>query len=99
MGAGTLSHPRPLFDLPRYPGGAAAPSRRAGNRGRVMPGSADHRPTVLMTADAVGGVWNYALTLCAALPAFRFVLAVMGPARNRAQRAAIGRLANVVLEE
>jgi hypothetical protein len=23
--------------------------------------------TVLMTADAVGGVWNYSLSLCAAL--------------------------------
>src|SRR5207248_3436774 len=68
-------------------------------RGRVMPSSADHRPTVLMTADAVGGVWNYALTLCAALPEFRFVLAVLGPAPSPAQRSAIGRLANVVFEE
>jgi len=64
-----------------------------------MPSSADHRPTVLMTADAVGGVWNYALTLCAGLPEFRFVLAVLGPAPSPAQRSAIGRLANVVFEE
>ena len=61
--------------------------------------SSEPRPTVLMTADAVGGVWNYALTLCAALPEFRFVLAVMGPAPSPAQRAAVQRLANVVLEE
>jgi hypothetical protein len=56
-------------------------------------------PTVLMSVDAVGGVWSYALTLCAALPEFRFVLAVMGPAASAAQRAAAGRLGNVVLEE
>ena len=56
-------------------------------------------PTVLMSADAVGGVWSYALTLCAALPGFRFVLAIMGPAASVAQRAAAARLRNVVLEE
>lgn len=55
--------------------------------------------TVLMTADTVGGVWSYALTLCAALPEFRFVLAVMGPAASAAQHAAAARLGNVVLEE
>src|SRR5204862_6458142 len=56
-------------------------------------------PTVLMSADAVGGVWSYALTLGAALPGFRFVLAIMGPAASVAQRAAAARLGNVVLEE
>src|SRR5438270_9946477 len=56
-------------------------------------------PTVLMSADAVGGVWSYALTLCAALPECRFVLALMGPAASPAQRAAAARLGNVVLEE
>ena len=55
--------------------------------------------TVLMTADAVGGVWHYALGLCAALPEIRFVLAVMGPMPSAAQRDAAGRLDNVVLEE
>ena len=55
--------------------------------------------TVLMTADAVGGVWHYALALCAALPEIRFVLAVMGPMPSAAQRDAAGRLDNVVLEE
>lgn len=55
--------------------------------------------TVLMTADAVGGVWHYALSLCAALPEIRFVLAVMGPMPSPAQRDAAGRLDNVVLEE
>src|SRR5438067_11914335 len=56
-------------------------------------------PTVLMSADAVGGVWSYALTLCAALPRVRFVLAIMGPAASVTQRAAAARLGNVVLEE
>lgn len=55
--------------------------------------------TVLMTADTVGGVWSYALTLCATLPEFRFVLAVMGPAASAAQRTAAARLGNVALEE
>jgi glycosyltransferase involved in cell wall biosynthesis len=52
-----------------------------------------------MTADAVGGVWHYALALCAALPKIRFVLAVMGPMPGAVQREASGRLDNVVLEE
>ena len=63
-----------------------------------MASAADQRVTVLMTTDAVGGVWSYALTLCVALPQFRFVLAVMGPEPGPAQRAAAKRLANVVLE-
>jgi glycogen(starch) synthase len=56
-------------------------------------------PTILMTADAVGGVWTYALSLCAALPHYRFVLAVMGPAPSPAQQAAALALPNMVLEE
>jgi glycogen synthase len=63
-------------------------------------GDGNRRPlTVLMTADAVGGVWHYALALCAALPEIRFVLAVMGPMPSASQREAAGRLGNVVLEE
>ncbi|MFC3631231.1 glycosyltransferase family 4 protein [Paracoccus angustae] len=42
---------------------------------------------VLMTADAVGGVWQYALDLAAALDA-EVVLAVLGPAPDPDQRAA-----------
>jgi glycogen(starch) synthase len=59
----------------------------------------DRSPTVLMTADTVGGVWSYALSLCAALPQIRFVLATMGPRADGAQRAAMARLGNVRLEE
>jgi glycosyltransferase involved in cell wall biosynthesis len=64
-----------------------------------MPGPEIRPLTVLMTADAVGGVWSYSLSLCAALPEYRFVLAVMGPLPSPAQRAAAGQLGNVVLEE
>jgi glycogen(starch) synthase len=35
--------------------------------------------TILMTADAVGGVWTYALDLIRALPHHTWVLATMGP--------------------
>lgn len=63
-----------------------------------MRGNENQPHTVLMTADAVGGVWHYALGLCAALPAMRFVLAVMGPPPSPVQRDAAGRLANVTLE-
>ncbi len=43
---------------------------------------------VLMTADAVGGVWTYALELARALAPFgtRVTLATMGPAPNAARR-------------
>jgi glycosyltransferase involved in cell wall biosynthesis len=46
---------------------------------------------LLITADAVGGVWQYATDLAAALPAFGVepVLALTGPAPSEAQRAAI----------
>lgn len=52
-----------------------------------------------MTADAVGGVWSYALSLCPALPDLRFILATLGPRPQPAQRAAAARLDNVILEE
>jgi glycogen(starch) synthase len=64
-----------------------------------MPEPPERALTVLMTADAVGGVWHYALALCAALPEIRFVLAILGPLPSPAQRASAGRLDNVVLEE
>src|SRR5579884_792551 len=64
-----------------------------------MPSLPERPPTVLMTADTVGGVWSYALSLCAALPQIRFALAVMGPRADDAQRAALARLGNVRFEE
>jgi glycosyltransferase involved in cell wall biosynthesis len=55
--------------------------------------------TVLMTADAVGGVWSYATRLCRALPRIRFVLVTMGPRPLPTQRDEIARLDNTILVE
>jgi glycogen(starch) synthase len=56
---------------------------------------------VLMTADAVGGVWTYALELARALAPFgvEITLAVMGPAPHAAQRAAAREIPGLTLEE
>lgn len=57
--------------------------------------------TVLMTADAVGGVWRYALELAAGLAenGVRVVLAVMGPPPSEAQRQEASRVPGLVLVE
>jgi glycogen(starch) synthase len=65
----------------------------------IIPEVGDRPPTVLMTADAVGGVWSYAVGLCRSLPETRFVLATMGPHLRQAQRDAIRELENVSLVE
>jgi glycogen synthase len=56
---------------------------------------------ILMTTDAVGGVWNYALTLCRGLGAkeVEVVLATMGPRPNDGQRTELSTLGNVTLRE
>jgi len=56
---------------------------------------------VLMTADAVGGVWTYALDLCSALSErhVEIVLATMGPRPTQEQRTAVAALSNVQLVE
>jgi glycogen synthase len=56
---------------------------------------------VLMTADAVGGVWTYALELAAALRrhGIEIVLATLGAPLRPGQRRAAETLDNVVLEE
>lgn len=56
---------------------------------------------VLMTTDAVGGVWSYCLSLAASLRDYgvQIALATMGPAPSEAQRQDVGRLANVELCE
>lgn len=56
------------------------------------------RPShVLMTADAVGGVWTYALELAGALASrgVRTTLAVMGPFASAEQRAAARKVADL----
>jgi glycosyltransferase involved in cell wall biosynthesis len=54
---------------------------------------------VLMTADAVGGVWNYALDLSHGLAAHDVTvgLAIMGPPPGTSQLSEIGALSNVRL--
>lgn len=54
----------------------------------------------LLTADAVGGVWRYALGLAQALCArgMEIHLVTLGPAPDRAQRQAAGRIAGLTLE-
>jgi glycosyltransferase involved in cell wall biosynthesis len=56
---------------------------------------------LFMTADAVGGVWTYALELCSALAAHdvNVLLATMGPRPAVSQRKAASALANVELIE
>ncbi|HWE00831.1 MAG TPA: glycosyltransferase family 4 protein [Tepidisphaeraceae bacterium] len=56
---------------------------------------------VIMTTDAVGGIWTYALDLCRALACqdVEIILATMGPAPTSAQRAEVGAMLNVTLHE
>ena len=55
--------------------------------------------SVLMTADAVGGVWDYALELCGAFTArgIAVTLATMGPAPTADQRAAAAAIGGLTL--
>jgi glycogen(starch) synthase len=56
---------------------------------------------ILMTADPIGGVWQYALELCAQLKAHgvQVLLATLGAPLTRKQRAAVERLPHVSLRE
>jgi glycogen synthase len=56
---------------------------------------------VLMTADCVGGVWNYCLELASALASFgiEIIMVTMGPLPSKAQRAEMSRIPNVDLFE
>src|SRR3954471_22999316 len=57
------------------------------------------RLKVLMSADAVGGVWSYSLELARALAphGVEVVLATMGPLPSDSQREDVARLRNVRL--
>jgi glycogen synthase len=56
---------------------------------------------ILMTADCVGGVWNYSLDLAEALAQYgvRIVLATMGPSPSQSQRGEAARISNLELLE
>jgi glycogen synthase len=57
--------------------------------------------TILMTADTLGGVWTYAMTMCRVLERHgcRVVLATMGPLPTPEQRYQVDGLENVLLRE
>src|SRR4051794_934597 len=59
----------------------------------------EHPLRVLMTADAVGGVWTYCMELAAAIAEanVEILLAAMGPAPSAAQRAEVARFPHVQL--
>ena len=52
---------------------------------------------VLITSDAVGGVWSYVYELCRALPEVEFMVANMGPRPSSLQAQTLYRLENVEL--
>lgn len=54
---------------------------------------------VLMTADTLGGVWNYSLDLARALPDVEFTIATMGRRLSPAQRRQVSGLSNVSIRE
>ena len=57
-------------------------------------------PKVLITADTVGGVWQYCIDLIGTLPTeATFVIATMGPRPSAAQRTQIEQLPNATLVE
>ncbi len=61
----------------------------------------DNAMRVLMTADAIGGIWNYALELSRALQPYQIevLLAVMGPSPSSSQRAEVTSIANISMVE
>jgi glycosyltransferase involved in cell wall biosynthesis len=62
------------------------------------PTAALHAPHVLVTLDAVGGVWRYAMDLASGLAecGFRFTFAGFGPAPSPAQRAEAERFGRLI---
>ena len=54
---------------------------------------------ILMTADSVGGVWQYSLELMRALPEHQFVLATMGAPLSPAQTREVAQLPNVEVHQ
>src|SRR4051812_2373623 len=86
MGTRRRLLPRPLRALQRHPG-RAAPSLVPARAGacRMSPPSARK---VLMTADTIGGVWTFAMELCAGLAkhGVEVTLLAMGRMPDEAQR-------------
>jgi glycosyltransferase involved in cell wall biosynthesis len=66
-----------------------------------LSGGIRHRADILMTADTIGGVWNYCIELARALEPFdsRIVLATMGARMTDSQRNEAAALRNIELRE
>ena len=66
-----------------------------------MAGNAKRIQRILMTADAVGGVWTYAMNLCSHIvrDGTEIALAVMGPRPTANQRAEASRIEGLTLLE
>jgi glycogen synthase len=54
---------------------------------------------ILMTTDAIGGVWTFALQLCKAMPSVNFLLANMGPRPSLDKRCEVAGVENAQLIE
>src|SRR3954447_25394162 len=78
MGARARPLSHSLRSLQRRPGAAAHPVARTRMRGRAMNGDARR---ILITTDAVGGVWNYSIMLARGLASAgdRVTLGTIGP--------------------
>ena len=90
----------------RTPHLTADPTRAADRAAQARTALAGMEPPrmprrILMTADAVGGVWTYALELAAALEPhdIEVALAVMGPRPDAGQRRRAAAVGNVTLFE
>ncbi|RYD41728.1 MAG: hypothetical protein EOP83_33555, partial [Verrucomicrobiaceae bacterium] len=66
---------------------------------RVMKSSHRQAKRIFMTADTVGGVWNFAIELCRELSEKRILLATMGAPLSEAQMRQVASLRHVELEE
>src|SRR5206468_7815710 len=97
VGTGARLLPRPIRTIQRNPGSATLSAGPVGTgAGRMSP----HAPRrVLMTADTVGGVWTFAIELCAALARrnVEVTLFTMGRLPDEAQLAEVGAQRNVRL--
>src|SRR3954453_9026087 len=80
MGTRACALPRAIRRVQRHSGNEPAAVARAGAHGVLK--------RIMLTTDAVGGVWRYSLELASGFAdrGARVVLAVMGPAPSAAQR-------------
>src|SRR3954463_7827230 len=87
LGTRTQTLPRHVRSIHRRPGAEPCPPERTRTAGRAMSLSVPNK--VLMTTDAVGGVWTYSTGLASALAAARMEvhLVTLGPRPREEQRA------------